>query len=96
MQASFVLQRRALTCVFYCLLRVVTVTRLIRVSYGDYQLQTIPRGMAIEVPVKALKDQMRKGPLFAPRNKKRDGAAAGTTTTRKDQQASPVRWIRNV
>ena len=26
------------------------MTRLIRTAYGDYQLQTIPPGMAIEVP----------------------------------------------
>ena len=64
----------------------VTVTRLIRVSYGDYQLQSIPRGMAIEVPYKPLDRQKRKGPLRL---------AAGRSS-RKGQQpiAPPVKWVK--
>jgi hypothetical protein len=42
----------------------VNVNRLIRISYGDYHLQTIPPGMAIEVPVKPIKSQRRQGHLF--------------------------------
>lgn len=52
----------------------VMVTRLIRVSYGDYQLLTIPPGMAIELPVKPVEQQRHRGTLsFADivnRNKK--------------------------
>jgi len=40
------------------------VTRLIRISYGDYQLNTIPPGMAIEVPVKSLEMQKNRGPML--------------------------------
>jgi 23S rRNA pseudouridine2605 synthase len=39
----------------------LTVTRLIRVSFGDYDLNTIPAGMAIEVPVKPLENQKKVG-----------------------------------
>jgi hypothetical protein len=42
----------------------VRVTRLIRIAYGDYQLQTIPPGLAIEVPVKPVLKQRNRGPLF--------------------------------
>ncbi|KAL9184315.1 hypothetical protein ACHAXT_002401 [Thalassiosira profunda] len=38
-------------------------TRLIRISYGDYDLNTIPPGRAVEVPCKGL-DQKKRGPLF--------------------------------
>ena len=41
----------------------VTVTRLIRISYGDYELQTIPPGMAIEVPFRSVESQKAKGSL---------------------------------
>lgn len=41
------------------------VTRLIRVSYGDYDLNTIPPGKALEVPCKALEKMKKKGSLFA-------------------------------
>ena len=42
----------------------VQVTRLIRTAYGDYQLQTIPPGMAIEVPVKPIVKQKHRGELW--------------------------------
>ena len=37
------------------------VTRLIRISYGDYDLNSIPPGLAIEVPVKPLESMKKKG-----------------------------------
>lgn len=40
------------------------MTRLIRIGYGDYQLNTIPPGMAIEVPVKSLDMQKNRGPML--------------------------------
>lgn len=62
-----------------------TVSRLIRISYGDYELQTIPPGMAIEVPVKPLEQQKRRGSLFP--NKTRKDASKTA--------AEPVQWIRH-
>ena len=41
------------------------VTRLIRISYGDYDLNTIPPGRAVEVPCKSLEKMRRTGPVFA-------------------------------
>ena len=35
-----------------------------RLSYGDYQLQNIPPGMVLEVPVKPIEQQKHRGPLF--------------------------------
>jgi pseudouridine synthase len=57
------------------ILLLVNVTRLIRVSFGDYKLDTIPPGMAIEVPYKPIEGQRRKGSLaLLPRrpDKKKD------------------------
>jgi len=42
---------------------VVRVTRLIRTHFGDYQLQTIPPGMALPVPLKPVESQRRQGSL---------------------------------
>jgi len=52
------------------------VTRLIRVSYGDYDLNTIPPGMALEVPCKDLERMTKKGPLFPARHRKDDRRTA--------------------
>eukprot|EP00339_Tiarina_fusa_P028139 CAMPEP_0117054436 /NCGR_PEP_ID=MMETSP0472-20121206/37728_1 /TAXON_ID=693140 ORGANISM="Tiarina fusus, Strain LIS" /NCGR_SAMPLE_ID=MMETSP0472 /ASSEMBLY_ACC=CAM_ASM_000603 /LENGTH=147 /DNA_ID=CAMNT_0004770027 /DNA_START=66 /DNA_END=506 /DNA_ORIENTATION=- len=49
----------------------VSVTRLIRISYGDYDLQTIPPGMAIEVPYKPIEAQKARGPLFKKKKKEK-------------------------
>lgn len=50
------------------------VTRLIRIGYGDYDLNTIPPGASIEVPAKRVDAMSRKGPLnktrFSRRKKK--------------------------
>ena len=40
--------------------RAVSVTRLIRIAYGDYKLDTIPPGMAIPVPYKPVTNQKAK------------------------------------
>ena len=66
----------------------VKVTRLIRTAYGDYQLQTIPPGMAIEVPVKPVHKQKHRGPLWKPKPenlKIRDG---------DEEKPLPVQWIK--
>lgn len=72
------------------------VTRLIRTSYGDFSLQTIPPGMAIEVPVKPVESHRRAGSLhtktrtLAKNNKK-------THHTNGDlEDRSPVQWIRSL
>jgi hypothetical protein len=69
----------------------VTVTRLIRTSYGDYQLQTIPPGMALEVPFKPIKQQTHRGQLF-----KRKKKVVGKDTEPAESSAVPVEWVRNV
>ena len=38
------------------------VSRLIRVSYGPFQLGNLPRGVAEEVPARVLRDQLPRGP----------------------------------
>lgn len=68
------------------------VTRLIRISYGDYQLQTIPRGRGIEVPVKPVETQKCKGPLFPKTVKK----ASDKKDEEENDEASPVQWVRAV
>ena len=79
----------------------VNVTRLIRTSYGDYQLQTIPPGMAIEVPCKPIVRQKHRGPLWKPKTaSSSSGTKATTTTTKqkngddKEEHARPVQWVR--
>ena len=69
----------------------MSVSRLIRTSYGDYDLNTIPPGMAIEVPVKPLDRQKKKGRIqtisIKNRRKQNDNGSEG--------KASPVQWIRH-
>jgi len=86
---------------------IVTVTRLIRISFGDYQLQTIPPGMALEVPVKDVAKQMHKGRLF--QEKKRQQQQRHSNHKRNDtgkardskhnnnnpQEAPPIQWVRH-
>jgi hypothetical protein len=43
-------------CMYLCI-EPVNVTRLIRISFGEYDLNTIPPGLAIEVPCKPLLHQ---------------------------------------
>ena len=73
----------------------VMVTRLIRISYGDYQLQTIPPGMAIPVPLKPVEQHKKRGPLF-PAYSKRSNTAKDNTkklqNQQSQQQAQPIRW----
>lgn len=74
----------------------VKVTRLIRTSYGDYQLQTIPPGMAIEVPVKPVEKQKHRGPLW--KKPTRQSVASPSSDKKNspvEERARPVRWIRH-
>ncbi|EEC47722.1 predicted protein [Phaeodactylum tricornutum CCAP 1055/1] len=66
----------------------LTVTRLIRISYGDYRLQTIPPGMAIEVPAKHIENQKHRGRLIRPTKpapKRSDEA----------ESSKAVQWVRH-
>lgn len=72
----------------------LTVTRLIRTSFGDYQLQTIPPGMALEVPLKELKKQMHKGAIFS-RKSSKNVEKKRQTTREKNSSATPIQWIRH-
>ena len=69
----------------------VNVTRLIRIAFGDYQLQTIPPGMAIEVPMKPVEKQKHRGLLFKPKDKN----SKPESTVSKGERARPVQWIRH-
>eukprot|EP00523_Entomoneis_sp_CCMP467_P015818 CAMPEP_0168785654 /NCGR_PEP_ID=MMETSP0725-20121227/10864_1 /TAXON_ID=265536 /ORGANISM="Amphiprora sp., Strain CCMP467" /LENGTH=514 /DNA_ID=CAMNT_0008835771 /DNA_START=392 /DNA_END=1933 /DNA_ORIENTATION=- len=42
----------------------LNVTRLIRISFGDYHLQRLPPGMAVEMPPIAVDEHKRRGPLL--------------------------------
>ena len=68
----------------------LNVTRLIRISYGDYDLNTIPPGMALEVPVKDLEGQRRKGKL-----KQRKEPRSKKSNDNGEERASPVKWIKS-
>jgi len=70
------------------------VTRLIRISFGDYQLQTIPPGMAIEVPVKPIHKQVHRGPLFSSNKHKHKHQQKNNNNDKDDGETSSVRWIR--
>ena len=75
----------------------VTVTRLMRLSYGDYRLEKLPPGMVMEVPVIPVEKHKDSGPVFAKSHR-------GSTKTRtnkddeSDQTESPkaVQWVRSV
>ena len=67
------------------------VTRLIRTNFGDYNLDTIPPGLAIEVPVKSLESHKKRGKLETGRK-----VAQKKQNEPKDQDAAvPVQWIRH-
>lgn len=70
----------------------LTVTRLIRTSFGDYDLFTIPPGLAIEVPVKPVEGQKKRGSLQQKwkRQKRQKAVEVG------GEMVQPVEWIRHV
>mmetsp|Transcript_4310 Transcript_4310/g.7663 ORF Transcript_4310/g.7663 Transcript_4310/m.7663 type:complete len:462 (+) Transcript_4310:113-1498(+) len=63
------------------------VTRLIRISYGDYDLNTIPAGMAVEVPCKGLEDMRKKGQMFERSKKKKEEV--------KVEKGSAIQWVNH-
>ena len=71
----------------------LTVNRLIRISFGDYDLNTIPPGMALEVPYKPLEGHTKRGEL------KRQRTTTKTTEGDKalaEEDQATVQWIRHV
>ena len=73
------------------------VTRLIRIGFGDYDLNTIPPGLAIEVPVKNLESQKRRGVLKKLNHdrKKKEKKEAMIKEQEIHEESSPVQWIRH-
>eukprot|EP00956_Cyclotella_meneghiniana_P029106 scaffold69513_cov76-Cyclotella_meneghiniana.AAC.1 len=83
------------------------VTRLIRISYGDYDLNTIPPGRAVEVPCKSLEKMRKKGPVFANDRDENNGSEKSSkvennrrgkryndpTTSDSEAQTNRVEWI---
>lgn len=72
------------------------VTRLIRVSFGDYDLNTIPSGMAIEVPFKSLEGQSKKGELFTgiQKDQRKPDDNLPHNQTGKHENKS-IQWVRH-
>ena len=69
------------------------VTRLIRTSFGDYDLNTIPPGLAIEVPFKPLEGQKCKGSFEKKyKRKKRDEDWKNGVDT--GSAVHGVEWVR--
>jgi len=70
----------------------LTVTRLIRISFGAYDLGNIPAGMAVEVPLKSLERQIAK-----PEAKLNITRPSETKPkTEKSQTPPPVEWIKTL
>lgn len=72
----------------------MTVTRLIRIAYGDYNLQNIPRGLAIEVPYKPIEKQKSKGSLR--HNNELQRKRQQRQQRQREKKASPIQWITSV
>ena len=72
------------------------VTRLIRISFGDYDLNTIPPGLAIEVPVKPIEKQKKKGSLnMKQKSFKRNRSSGNEKDSNSENKATPVEWVRH-
>lgn len=69
------------------------VTRLIRTSFGDYHLNTIPAGLAIEVPVKLLDDHRQKG-IFEKTGQNRRRTETKKNDTSNESKSLAVQWVR--
>ena len=71
----------------------MNVTRLIRTSFGDYSLMTIPPGLAIEVPMKPLDSHKRRGRIQTDdtNSKKRNGRKSVT-----GEDVKPVQWVNMI
>ena len=72
----------------------LTVSRLIRISFGDYDLNTIPPGMAIEVPVKDIEKQKKKGQLMKKYRSK--SHARHDRVKIEGEVVQPIQWIKHI
>lgn len=70
----------------------LNVTRLIRISYGDYDLNTIPPGMALEVPLKTLAGHKRQGKLNP---KPRKEPSSERSKEGVNESGDRVKWIKS-
>ena len=75
--------------------RPVQVTRLIRTGYGDYSLQKIPPGMAVEVTAKPVEKQKNRGPLWPSRSKLHAQRSKRAEEENNQDRAPPVQWVRH-
>lgn len=64
------------------------VNRLIRTSFGDYDLKNIPAGMAVEVPAKPIKTQKNTN-LFKPATPKKN-------SIQEENPVHQVQWIKTI
>lgn len=73
------------------------VTRLIRISYGDYFLNTIPPGLAVQVPLIKLEKHKNRGSFHKkggkPNNKMKSDK---NDLSVKNNAPKPVQWIKAV
>ena len=77
------------------------VTRLIRISYGDYFLNNIPPGLAVQVPFIKLEKHKNRGSLRKKNNikkgKSNNKMKHGSNGESSVKNASkPVQWIKAV
>lgn len=72
----------------------LTVTRLIRISFGDYHLDKIPPGNALEIPIIEVNKHKRKGSLF-PKKKRLSATARTAQEASRGEAATPVQWVRH-
>ena len=73
----------------------VNVTRLIRIAYGDYDLQTIPPGMAMEIPIKPLDLHKRRGNLVTTTTNNSKSKPKALSPSAKEEKSTPVQWVRH-
>jgi 23S rRNA pseudouridine2605 synthase len=71
----------------------LNVTRLIRISYGDYDLNTIPPGLALEVPLKTLAGHKRRGKLNP---KARKEPSFERSKEGGDEIGDRVKWVKTL
>jgi len=73
----------------------LNVTRLIRIAYGDYDLQTIPPGMAMEIPIKPLDLHKRRGNLVTTTTNNSKSKPKALSPSAKEEKSTPVQWVRH-
>mmetsp|Transcript_27713 Transcript_27713/g.65097 ORF Transcript_27713/g.65097 Transcript_27713/m.65097 type:complete len:411 (-) Transcript_27713:4370-5602(-) len=72
----------------------LSVTRLIRTAYGDYKLESIPPGMALPVPYKAIAKQRARGPLESQLPNRKTNR--NQRRRQGEERAAPVKWVTSI